>query len=1134
MIKLKTAVNKFLCIILAIALCVTPLMTVCASAVSYPDGVTEENCVSAIPKVDALVNTFVKSSGKDLSETVYEAVLSDDTLNMLFSTVYSELAKNSSSLSVIGVDLSPASLSAALKGFGNVSEKISACGDLNAVVKASSSFSWNVSSKERFGDAMAAMFSPFNKILNALLCGGNVAIAPLVFIKGDDGYSNAIVPILRILLCPDIMTSENFSAEAKKDANSMMRNIVKMIFSAVDKILEKPVDGLCSVLPGVAWYISEGKLSNSLTSLVEPLSLHVGLISIPGITGLLGGIANLEGTEDVSSLLADIDLSAVTGGTKLSLPELDLSELASCGTADGDNFTADKAAAFVTVMRWAVELLRKNSANLGSTLGEAASMVTSLLKKTDDEIIKTLITLLTAGVTIPANNYEWNYPAHTPEQISYTPTLSRETYEEVLNEFDPFIEEVLKESDKKATIHGTLSKTIFSNKIASTLTVAIYKALGSEETAGLLTLLGVDPTPAGVAKAVGSKYPSIARTLVNYSSWEKISDDALWFGFKDGDKDGFKKAVAAVLDQFLPLFNYLLAEKDLTLFDAITLPGADGYNTAMIPLLEALGCKQENIKSYDLYKPTASTNGISDILDPIVLLLDDICRAPIKTACEIIPNIMYFVNSDGIKAVMDNLLYPIMKFLETAGLSDMLPKELTEMNLEINTSEMADKLLEGSDFKIKIPEFDLKKLGNIGTAAQLTSKRTVNGSPVQYTAITSDAPAVLLTVLRFLVDTLSMPENSEMLTGFMSGVMSSSGDAPAETDSPDMMSMYVGNITEKFKAMSTDEIIEWLYNLLFRKTPPVEQKDNDVYVPADLHKVRNPADTAKTIGIIVFIILAVGLIIWFLNSKGYLDEIKEKHLAKKQAKEDAEAGDEEDEDEDEEKPSKKSRKEKKAEKKASKQEAKDKKKAEKQEKKPAAPEQKKQPPKPVKKTVQKPAKNPPAASKKPAVPAKNPPEPEQTPAKTSKFIDPLSDTAPKKKVVYAEPVKKENPFVDPLSDIRAKYAPVETAPLYMNPEKVEKKTEPEKKSEPLDRSGLLMPLSYDKAGEKMAAMRAAEQAAAAGKKTEKKAEKEEKSSAKPEYKAVVPDDLDTSNARSINKDFLDALMDFDSDTKKKN
>ena len=96
-------------------------------------------------------------------------------------------------------------------------------------------------------------------------------------------------------------------------------------------------------------------------------------------------------------------------------------------------------------------------------------------------------------------------------------------------------------------------------------------------------------------------------------------------------------------------------------------------------------------------------------------------------------------------------------------------------------------------------------LYSYGETETKQSKQVLNGKNTTYTYIKADKEALLLTVFRYLVDTLKMPENKGALNGLMAG-----GGA-------DTFSLYASQIFEQFEGMTTDQIIEWLHNLLFKE-----------------------------------------------------------------------------------------------------------------------------------------------------------------------------------------------------------------------------------------------------------------------------------------------------------------------------
>ncbi len=880
--------TKFTATVLVFVLIFSSLPVFNAGAVEFPEGITREQTESVIPKLNTLLKQLMSSGGKDtdIKGMLYDTLYKDETVNGIFKAIYTALGENADALSVIGVNISPAALTKALYDYPSISRKISGCADLNAVIAASKDFKWKISSEKEFGKALAAMLSPFNALLNALLCSGKVSINSFLAIQGDDGYQNAIVPMLTVLDCPEIMPSSEFAASAAKNQNNIIRNIVSMVFGAVNKLLEDPVIGLTETLPKVALYLDSGKLSASITALLEPLSLKVaGVLTIPGIADLITSAANLEGSLNIDEMLENLDLSGVLGeDVQLQIPEIQLSELASCATENGGVYTVDRASALVVIMNFLLETVKLNKDSLGAIMGgnDMIKMLDPLLAKTNDELIKTVVVLFSM-TSAPQNNYQWVYPAVTQTQVAYTPTLTADDYLKYLDKVDPLLTDFVKESDPEGTIEGEIKKAIYSNSLVTELVVGIFSLIGSQETAPLFALLGMDVTPSGVADSINKYYPYTAKQLYRFNSWERLKGSYLSWGFYDGDKAGFQRAVTRVLTPFIPLLSCVLAGQNVTLMDSITIPGADGYNTAIIPLLEALGCDAQHIKTYQQYQTGAGTTAvISDILEPVTGLIDRLAASPVKTACAILPNIIYFMESGLMNGVIENMLYPVKYMLDTAGMGDLLTSAFKDMG-ETDISSLVGELTKTMDMGIKLPELDIKALGTLGTPTALTSKRVANGAYAQYTYLTADTPAVFLTILRYLVTAISMEENSGLLTGLMGSEGGSSSEGM-----PDMFAMYAGNITEKFKNMTNDEIIEWLCDLLFSDPPVAEIPDENEEIPTIIYEEKFELSTTAKLLIVLGVIAVLALIYYILSVTGKLDKIKLKRRKKQEMKRRAE------------------------------------------------------------------------------------------------------------------------------------------------------------------------------------------------------------------------------------------------------
>lgn len=883
---MKKATTKLIAVIMAIAICLMPVLSISAFAVTYPDGVTKATVTSSIDTFDTVLKKLMATNAQtaDLSKTVYASICSDATLNSLFSAVYKEMSGNENTLSGIGVNITPAGLSASLSAYPDVSSKLAACSNLAEAVEKSSTFKWGVSTKEGFKAAVASMFSPFNSALFMLLCSGSIKLNNYIAIKGSDGYTSAIIPLLQALECPSIMTQEDYTKNAAANPASMITSLVDMLFASIDAIIANPVKKLTGVLPHLAWYLNSGKLSASLNTLMAPLSIQIGFLKIPGISSLLGGITNIESETDLSSMLKSVDLSALTGSDKkITLPDIDLDALAACGKEDSEgNFTPDRADAFIVILNWLLDAVRQNKESFASDMGEdAAKIIEKLLAKDNNTLIKTVFALLSAGEMPRSKVANYSYPDITQTTVAMPEGLTEDNLMTVVNGTDKLITQFLQESDPEANIDITVRKSIYSNKVAGTILVAVYGALGGADLADAVSMLGINATPSGIAGSF-SKYSSVAKTLRNASSWENVKAENLNFGFSDGDRDSFRSAMVAILKPLESVLSFFLAGGTITVLDAIEIRGTNGYETAYIPLLEALSCDSQALPSYSSFR-TNPEGIIPGIVDPILSVTDKICSSPVESICTMLPNAVYFLNSGVLKDIVGNLMYPVTALLSEAGLDDLVTEDmfsgLSDLNLD-TIMKQVDLSSLTANLGITLPTPNLAVLSTLGTVESRVSKMSTNGVSVYYNYVVADRPAVMITILRYIFGALKDESNSAAISNLFSSAMGSS-----EEGEGNMMSMYMGSFTEKLSGMTTDETIVYFYNLLFRETPKVEIEDDDETIPTIIYKPESKIN-AKTIILIIFAVLLLALVVlWLLLRLGYLPELQDKLDTRRHARE---------------------------------------------------------------------------------------------------------------------------------------------------------------------------------------------------------------------------------------------------------
>lgn len=820
---MRKTFKKFISLILSALVAVSSLGSVAAAGYTtdYPQGVTAEEALVAVKGTDKLLSNLLPAlTGGNLSDTVKPMLFSDESLSNFVVSLYLGLSETASELEMVGLD---ASVSAVADGLGDYPEV------QNALMNASSweevnleGVKWGVNDKNSFATAFAKALSPFNEIFNMLLCSGTYTISGFIKVEGANGYENAVVPMLQALKCTDMISQEEFTNQAEADRANIIKNILLPILTMLENAFNAPMDTLTDALPSFAYFIKSGEMDVCMDNLLSPIFTNP-LVEIAVFLKIL----DLETMQFDMEEMLTTGISDMATESGLQLAPIDLDRLSKCGEHNGMEFQADKGRALVEILRWLIDTLKLNKNNLPQLMKEmggaesniSTEMLDGFLDNDTDKIVATIILLFTpAKLNAPEMML---YPGIAQTVVQFTPNLTEENYKKVLNEVDDLLDDFVKEGGSYSSIEALLSNAIYTNSNINAVLTGIYGAMEKEGLLDALVLLGIDATPKGVAEYIKNDYPDAYNALTKADSWSKVSKNISW-GFYNGSRKGFQNAFLAVLRPLNPLLKVVLAGEDMVIADAITLKGADGYNTGVIPILEALGCKESSVKTYSQYVSDNSQDALlNNIADPVFDLLDEIFDNPVKTLTRILPNIVYFLNSGSLEKCVSNLLIPVTAL--TSRLSGIVNVELdaSALTKDLDINKLLGSMLEGSG--MKIAEFDINSLAGIGTKTEKQSKTTFNGNTVTYSYIEADQTGVLLTLLRVLAKTLKLPGNENLLTGTMA-----SGN--------DTFSTYSASIGEQFQQMTEDEIIEWLYNLLFKERAQVEIVVDEEYNPTIIYK----------------------------------------------------------------------------------------------------------------------------------------------------------------------------------------------------------------------------------------------------------------------------------------------------------
>ena len=230
--------------------------------------------------------------------------------------------------------------------------------------------------------------------------------------------------------------------------------------------------------------------------------------------------------------------------------------------------------------------------------------------------------------------------------------------------------------------------------------------------------------------------------------------------------------------------NAIAKELQAMLDDAKLSFGTNGYESAVIPILEAFMCR--GVKTYKTYVKEykkAKDNLLINVLNPVFNLVNDILDKPFDTVTKILPNVAYFIDSNGVAQAVGNLLAPITgkdgilgvlskhglnidKLIELIFAKDLgtivtdaldintkLTIKLTDMsktNVQVIVLPLINKILKDNDLPITLPEFTFKKIASHGTIAVVKSAARNDQGKFTTRRVISRQGETLVAVLRYV------------------------------------------------------------------------------------------------------------------------------------------------------------------------------------------------------------------------------------------------------------------------------------------------------------------------------------------------------------------------------------------------
>ncbi len=288
---------------------------------------------------------------------------------------------------------------------------------------------------------------------------------------------------------------------------------------------------------------------------------------------------------------------------------------------------------------------------------------------------------------------------------------------------------------------------------------------------------------------------------------------------------------------------------DLTAIDALKdlgINGTNGYNSAVIPLLEALQCN--GIVSETQYKSdvaAAKDNLLLDILNPIAgdndsSLLNQLVAAPLQTLCTLLPNIATYIDAKGLTQLVVNILAPVAEIIYSANevtdvnelvkallgmpLGDYLASllgmkagsltidltDLTTINLEDAIIPIVNLVLNKKNINITLSDINWNALISLGDRTTYTSIATdANGNALTGKKVVNvDYGKVLITVLRYVFD--NVIANINAIQTLVMGITMDKKTGKKLSDDT-TLAPILGNVFTQIKTHTSDQIIVALY-----------------------------------------------------------------------------------------------------------------------------------------------------------------------------------------------------------------------------------------------------------------------------------------------------------------------------------
>lgn len=652
---------------------------------------------------------------------------------------------------------------------------------------------WNINGdKQKFIDAFAEALAPANDIFAWLFFGdsytfftssktadGKYTLEPIIDLAGNPGgYAYGLIPAFEALGCTMQSPDKYVKADGTHDMTAFIKDFATSVLDRADELTSGDVVGnILDLLPNIIYFINADGVKNCFNNLMSPIyDILDKLLPVIGDANLdeAAGVKLSDlSTETFFDIIKDKAGITIDPQVKGLIKYLYVGDITAFTSANGRmalrmGYTDELNRAEMITILFSVALeVLGDSANeqaFRDMLGDDTYTVVMNVLRLNARPMHTIPWLYTedadtdkvfSGIET-SNIFEYGYGKYwTKDKAQY-----------IADNIECFINDMIqllgiemdgiKVDSLEDIINSLIDGSLYSNKVLSKIYNGLMNALNK--------LNEVD-TDGKIKEVIKS---SLGVDLAFYDTYVLPE-------ITEGDRSAFTTELLNMLRPLYPVLKWLLTEQDIAFFndaegnDKVVLPGDRGYNYGIIPLLEALECG--GIKTEAEYYADVNADDdalVLDIINPLLDKIDVILADPANEIFELLPNVAYFVNSNGLDTVWQNTLNSVYTVLD--ALQPLVNVDLYEL-IGINLDGMKfEDLVQFALSKVKNSTgFDLAELV-VDAAAEMTTGKLIsftslNGETayrMEYAGKADRADMVTI-ILRLVLKFLNTGDNTKTL-----------------------------------------------------------------------------------------------------------------------------------------------------------------------------------------------------------------------------------------------------------------------------------------------------------------------------------------------------------------------------------